>query len=58
MAGKSVLSTQTNCAIFEFLNAAGIQTHFLSRIKEGCDDHDKAFLAKKCDMIPIEWVSR
>lgn len=58
MQGKSVLSTQTTCAIFEFLNAAGVKTHFLSRLTEGCSDHDKAFIAKKCSMIPIEWVAR
>ena len=58
MQGKAKLSTQTNCAVFEFLNAAGLRTHFVSRVKQGCDDHDRAFVARDCAMIPIEWVTR
>lgn len=58
MEGKARLSTQTNCAIYEFLNAAGIATHFVSRVSENCKDWDRSFVAKQCDMIPIEWVCR
>lgn len=56
--GKSVLSTQTNAAIFEFLSAVGIRTHFVSRVAESNVDHKRSFVALKCDMIPIEWVTR
>lgn len=56
--GKSILSTQTNCAIFEYLNAVGIKTHFVNRVAASNADHKKSFVAKKCEMIPIEWVSR
>lgn len=56
--GKSILSTQTNCAIFEYLNAIGIRTHFVSRVGASNDDHQRTFVAKKCAMIPIEWVAR
>ena len=56
--GKSILSTQTNTAIFEYLNAIGIRTHFVSRVASSNDDHLRTFVAKKCDMIPIEWVAR
>lgn len=54
MKDKSEFSTRTNAAIFEFLNATGVPTSFVSRV-EGCS---KAFIAKKCEMIPIEWVTR
>ncbi|KAI1287094.1 Multifunctional protein ADE2 [Halotydeus destructor] len=58
MLGKAKLSTQTNCAIFDFLNAIGVKTHFVSRLSEKSDNHEIAFVAKKCAMIPIEWVTR
>lgn len=54
MAGKSILSTQTNCAIFEFLSAVGIKTHYINRVS----NNESAFVAHKCSMIPIEWVAR
>lgn len=54
MKDKSEYSTRTNAAIFEFLNAVGVPTSFVSR-SEGSS---KAFIAKKCDMVPIEWVTR
>jgi phosphoribosylaminoimidazole carboxylase/phosphoribosylaminoimidazole-succinocarboxamide synthase len=34
------------------LNTVGLKTHFIKRASE------TAFIAKKCDMIPIEWVTR
>jgi len=34
------------------LNHVGIKTHFLKRASE------TAFVGKKCDMVPIEWVTR
>ena len=54
MKDKSEFSTRTNAAIFEFLNAAGVPTSFVSRV----DGSSKAFVAKNCEMIPIEWVTR
>ena len=54
LEGKAKLSTQTNCAVFEFLRAAGVPTHFVSRVLSD----EKSFIALKCEMIPIEWVSR
>lgn len=51
---KGRLSTQTNNAIFNYLNAIGIQTHFISADK----NNPSGFIAKECAMIPIEWVSR
>lgn len=54
MKDKSIYSTRTNAAIFEYLNAAGVPTSFVSRV-EGSSN---AFVSKKCEMIPIEWVTR
>lgn len=54
MKDKSEYSTRTNAAIFEFLNAAGVPTSFVSRVPGS----SKAFIAKKCNMVPIEWVTR
>ena len=39
---KGRLSTQTNCAIFNYLNAIGIQTHFISEDK----NNPSGFVAK------------
>lgn len=58
MVGKSIVSTQTNCAIFEYLNAVGVRTHFVSRVGSSNPDHERAFVARNCAMVPIEWVTR
>lgn len=50
--GRPAISTDTTTAIFQLLNSAGIKTHFVRR----CDD--TSFIGYKCDMIPIEWVTR
>jgi len=52
LEGKARVSTLTTTAIFQLLNSAGIKTHF---IRQQCE---KSFVAHKCHMIPIEWVSR
>ncbi|XP_054718289.1 bifunctional phosphoribosylaminoimidazole carboxylase/phosphoribosylaminoimidazole succinocarboxamide synthetase-like [Uloborus diversus] len=52
MEGKSVISTATTAKIFEYLNEVGIKTHYIKQYDE------RSLIAKKCDMIPIEWVSR
>ncbi|KAF5273435.1 hypothetical protein FQA39_LY07452 [Lamprigera yunnana] len=48
LVGKSQISNRTNAKVFEILNAAAF-------IEVAADN---AFVAKKCDMIPIEWVTR
>jgi len=58
MVGKSILSTQTNCALFEYLSAVGVKTHFVSRVSDSNPDSKRAFVARNCSMIPIEWVAR
>lgn len=50
--GKSAISNDTTCTIFELLNACGVKTHFISK------HDDTSFIAVKCDMIPLEVVSR
>lgn len=52
MAGKAVISTATTAKIFEYLKEVGVKTHYVRQHNE------KSLICKKCDMIPIEWVSR
>ncbi|CAH1270671.1 PAICS [Branchiostoma lanceolatum] len=52
LAGKAVISTATATAIFDLLSSAGIKNHFVRQ------HDDKSFIAQRCDMIPIEWVTR
>ncbi|KAJ8962031.1 hypothetical protein NQ314_005813 [Rhamnusium bicolor] len=52
LVGKSVISNKTNGKVFEILNKVGVRTSFLKVVA------DNAFLSKKCEMIPIEWVTR
>jgi len=52
MEGKAKISTHTTSKMFELLNNAGIKTHFIQK------QDDKSFIAHKCHMIPIEWVTR
>jgi phosphoribosylaminoimidazole carboxylase / phosphoribosylaminoimidazole-succinocarboxamide synthase len=52
LEGKAKISNQTNAKVFEILNKCGIKTAFVKLAS------DNAFLAKKCDMVPIEWVTR
>ena len=58
MVGKAVISTQTNCALFEFLRSAGVPVAFVGGVSESFADHERAFVAKRCSMVPLEWVSR
>ena len=52
LEGKSEISNETTCAIFELLNACGIRTHFVKK-------HDAtSFIAANCEMIPLEVVTR
>jgi phosphoribosylaminoimidazole carboxylase/phosphoribosylaminoimidazole-succinocarboxamide synthase len=52
MEGKAKISTATAASIFRYLNDAGVRTHFI-------ETHgDRSFIAHKCHMLPIEWVTR
>jgi len=50
--GKAKISNDTLCKVFAFLNQAGVKSHFVRR------NTDTSFVARKCGMIPIEWVTR
>ncbi|KAL6255918.1 hypothetical protein P5V15_013158 [Pogonomyrmex californicus] len=52
LEGKAVISTSTTVKVFGLLNQAGIKTAYIKPAGPN------SFIAKKCDMIPIEWVTR
>ncbi|XP_071510539.1 multifunctional protein ADE2-like [Diadema antillarum] len=52
MVGKAAISTATTSKVFEFLSLIGIKNHFVRK------ETDTAFVARRCEMIPIEWVTR
>ncbi|XP_022904909.1 bifunctional phosphoribosylaminoimidazole carboxylase/phosphoribosylaminoimidazole succinocarboxamide synthetase [Onthophagus taurus] len=52
LLGKAAISNKTNAKVFEILNQVGIKTAFVKLASEN------SFIAKKCEMIPIEWVTR
>lgn len=52
LEGKALISNQTNAKVFGLLNQVGLKTAFVRMVS------DDAFLARKCDMVPIEWVTR
>jgi phosphoribosylaminoimidazole carboxylase/phosphoribosylaminoimidazole-succinocarboxamide synthase len=52
MEGKAAISTRTASSIFDFLQAAGVKTHFIQQ------HGDTDFVARRCHMIPIEFVTR
>ncbi|KAK7580662.1 hypothetical protein V9T40_001291 [Parthenolecanium corni] len=52
MVNKSIISNQTTSNIFTILKQAGIRTAFIEKYK------DNSFRAERCEMIPIEWVTR
>lgn len=52
LEGKAEISTTTTVKVFKLLSEVGLKTAF---VKPGTE---KSFVAKKCDMIPIEWVTR
>ncbi|XP_065226903.1 bifunctional phosphoribosylaminoimidazole carboxylase/phosphoribosylaminoimidazole succinocarboxamide synthetase isoform X2 [Planococcus citri] len=49
---KAVISTKTTSNIFTILNTAGVKTAFVRQ------NEPNSFIAKKCEMVPIEWVAR
>lgn len=56
MEGKAAISNQTNAKVFELLNKAGVKTAFVQLVSKSPDE--KGFIAVKCEMVPIEWVTR
>ncbi|XP_012288269.1 multifunctional protein ADE2 [Orussus abietinus] len=52
LEGKAAISTATTAKVFELLNQAGIKTAFVKVTGE------TSFVSKKCEMVPIEWVTR
>lgn len=52
LEGKAVISNQTNAKVFEILNSVGLKTAYVKSAGE------KSFIARKCEMVPIEWVTR
>jgi len=52
LEGKAAISNETNGKVFELLNSFGLKTAYVKSAGE------KSFIARKCQMIPIEWVTR
>jgi len=52
LTGKAEISNATNGKVFTILNNSGLRTAY---VKSASAD---AFIARKCTMIPIEWVAR
>ncbi|KAK0172428.1 hypothetical protein PV328_005745 [Microctonus aethiopoides] len=52
LEGKAAISNATNAKVFQLLNEAGLKTAFIKVINE------TTFIGKKCEMVPIEWVTR
>jgi phosphoribosylaminoimidazole-succinocarboxamide synthase len=55
IAGKGRLAAQTTARVFRLLNLCGLPTHYLSG---GEDDDDNETLVRRCNMIPLEVVTR
>lgn len=54
MQGKAALSTKTNGAVFSLLKRSGVPVAWQPSEKVS----DTQFMATKCDMVPIEFVTR
>ncbi|KAM5271724.1 bifunctional phosphoribosylaminoimidazole carboxylase/phosphoribosylaminoimidazole succinocarboxamide synthetase [Ctenodactylus gundi] len=52
LEGKAAISNKITSCIFQLLQGAGVKTAFIRKSGE------TAFIAPKCEMIPIEWVCR
>ncbi len=53
--GKGRLAAQTTARVFRLLNLCGIPTHYLNG---GEDDDNNEMLVRRCNMIPLEVVTR
>lgn len=49
---KGIHANQTTSNVFHFLSSCGMRTHFVKSLNE------RSFLAKQCDMVPLEVVAR
>ncbi|XP_030759034.1 multifunctional protein ADE2 [Sitophilus oryzae] len=52
LKGKAEISNKTACKVFDILKSVGVPTAFVRQATE------TAFVSRKCEMIPIEWVTR
>ncbi|RCN39068.1 phosphoribosylaminoimidazolesuccinocarboxamide synthase [Ancylostoma caninum] len=52
LEGKGRIANKTTTNVFKYLQDIGLETHFVEEAS------DTEFIAKKCQMIPIEWVAR
>ncbi|TNN40014.1 Multifunctional protein ADE2 [Liparis tanakae] len=52
LEGKAAIANRTASSVFTLLQEAGIKTAFVKQ------QSDTAFVAARCEMIPIEWVCR
>ncbi|HLX25344.1 MAG TPA: phosphoribosylaminoimidazolesuccinocarboxamide synthase [Candidatus Cybelea sp.] len=55
IAGKGRLAAQTTARVFRLLNLCGLPTHYLNG---GEDDDDNETVVRRCNMIPLEVVTR
>lgn len=53
LGGKGAAATATTCNMFEALREAGLPTAYVGRT-----DDPTCFLAKACDMVPLECIAR
>ena len=51
-AGKGKAANAISTLVFQYLVRHGIQTHFIKKLS------DKEELVKKCQMVPLEFVTR
>uniref|UniRef100_A0A3P8RKY7 PurE domain-containing protein n=1 Tax=Astatotilapia calliptera TaxID=8154 RepID=A0A3P8RKY7_ASTCA len=52
MEGKAAVANKTTSCVFQLLQESGIKTAFVKQ------HSDTAFIAARCEMIPVEWVCR
>jgi phosphoribosylaminoimidazole-succinocarboxamide synthase len=55
ISGKGRLAAQTTARVFRLLNLCGLPTHYLTG---GEDDDDNEMVVRRCNMIPLEVVTR
>jgi phosphoribosylaminoimidazole-succinocarboxamide synthase len=55
IAGKGRLAAQTTARVFRLLNLCGLPTHY---VNGGEDDDGNEMVVRRCDMVPLEVVTR